>query len=150
MSQAPHYTIRRFIPSDQEAVRTLIIEGLAEHFGAIDDRFNHDLDDIASHYTASYFVVAEAKGEIIGTGCLVPQGGDLAQIVRMSTARAHRRRGVGRAVLAALIGHARTAGIHRVILTTNEEWDDAPGFYSASGFTEKTRAGGGVLFEMLL
>jgi len=150
MSQAPAYTIRRFVPSDQDAVRDLIIEGLAEHFGATDDRFNHDLDDIASHYAAGYFVVAERNGEIIATGCLVPQGGDLAQIVRMSTAGAQRRKGVGRAILAALIEQARRDGLQRVILTTNEEWEDAIGFYSACGFIERTRVGGGVLFELLL
>ena len=150
MSQAPHYTIRRFIPSDQDAVRSLIIEGLAEHFGAIDDRFNHDLDDIASHYAAGYLVVAEANGEIIATGCLVPQGGDLAQIVRMSTASPHRRKGVGSAILSALIDHARSQDFRRVILTTNEEWDDAIGFYTACGFAEKGRTSGGVLFELLL
>jgi GNAT superfamily N-acetyltransferase len=144
------FAIRPFAPADQDAVRALIIEGLAEHFGFVDERFNHDLDNIGEHYTAAYFVVAEKNGEIVGTGCLVPQGADLAQVVRMSTARSTRRKGIGQAILTALLNQARAEGFRRIILTTNEQWDDAIAFYSASGFTEKGRGGGAVLFELML
>ena len=150
MRQLDDFSIRLFAPGDQAAVRGLIFEGLVEHFGAPDDRFNHDLDDIAGNYASAIFVVAETNAVIVGTGCLVPQTEELAQIVRMSVAKEHRRKGVGHAILTDLLSHAHARGFGRVILTTNESWEDAIGFYTACGFKEIARANGGVLFEMFV
>ena len=148
--QLDDFRIRPFAPADQASARGLILEGLVEHFGAPDDRFNHDLDDIATYYANANFLVAESGGIIVGTGCLVPQTGELAQIVRMSVERSKRRRGVGHAIVDALLSHARARGFGRVILTTNESWEDAIDFYTACGFHEIARANGGVLFEMVV
>lgn len=46
--------IRPFTIHDQAAARTLILNGLGEHFGLIDETFTPDLNDI----TASYLVPA--------------------------------------------------------------------------------------------
>ena len=150
MCQPDDFTIHPFTSGDQGAARALILDGLVEHFGAPDERFNHDLDDIAAYYASAIFVVAETGGIIVGTGCLVPQGEEMAQVVRMSVARANRRKGIGRAILEALLNHARARNFRRVILTTNESWEDAIGFYTTCGCEESLRAGGGVLFEMVV
>jgi GNAT superfamily N-acetyltransferase len=86
----------------------------------------------------------------VGTGCLVPQSEETAQVVGMSVAGASRRNGVGRGILEALLNHARARGFRRLILTTSEGWEDAIGFYGACGFRESVRAAGGVLFEMIV
>ena len=46
-------TIRPFRASDQAAARSLIEEGLGEHFGCIDRNANPDLVDIAASYWAT-------------------------------------------------------------------------------------------------
>lgn len=61
----------------------------------------------------------------------------------MSTAADHRRRGVGSAVLRALLAHARERGYSVVILSTVERWDDAVAFYAAAGFRVTHRTGDG-------
>ena len=42
--------IRSFEVGDQEQARWLILEGLGEHFGYIDETLNPDLDDILHNY----------------------------------------------------------------------------------------------------
>ena len=53
--------MRAFRADDQAAARTLIEEGLGEHFGFIDRDANPDLDDIATTYAkphAAFFDIA--------------------------------------------------------------------------------------------
>lgn len=142
--------VRPFEPGDQAAVRALVLDGLKEHFGSLDDTLNPDLDDIARAYADSWFVVAVSDGQTVGTGCLKPGDGGDANVVRMSTLREVRRRGVGRAILDRLIGHARDQGFRRVTLGTNDDWADAIAFYEACGFREIARVPGGIAFALEL
>jgi GNAT superfamily N-acetyltransferase len=142
--------VRPFEPRDQEAARALILEGFRERFGEIDEALNPDLHDIAASYVGGLFVVAYDAEAIAGTGALTPRPDGTAIISRMSTAAAHRRKGVGRAVLGHLITHAKGIGCTRIVLGTNIEWADAIAFYEACGFAEMRRTPTGVLFEMTL
>src|SRR5262249_6135936 len=58
-----HLIMRPFAPEDQQAAQALILAGLGEHFGWIDERRNPDLVDIAASYAPpdSTFLVAEAE-----------------------------------------------------------------------------------------
>ena len=69
---APALVIRPFTPRDQAAVRALILAGLGDHFGFIDETRNPDLDDIAGTYLARnhVFVVGELGGAVVATGAL--------------------------------------------------------------------------------
>lgn len=127
-------TIRPFRPSDQTRARRIIIEGLGGHFGFIDETLNPDLDDIAGSYGTALFLVAEAGGEIVGTGALVRREDGCGQIVRMSTDEAWRRQGVAAAVLKQLLDGARDRGLRRVVVQTQPEWEDAVGLYTSTGF----------------
>ena len=142
--------VRPFEPADQPAVRSLILEGLGEHFGSIDETLNPDLNDIAAAYANALSLVACDGDVIAGTGALTPQADGVAIISRMSTAAAHRRKGVARAVLTRLVEHARERGCSRVVLGTNAGWEDAIAFYRAFGFSEMRRTPTGVLFELVL
>lgn len=136
--------IRPFVAADQEAARRLILTGLGEHFGFIDETLNPDIDDIAGNYLAPghAFIIAEINGQIVGTGALISEGEQTGRIVRMSVARAMRRAGIGQALMARLMDIARERGWSRLVLETNIGWDDAVGFYRRCGFREHQRTDG--------
>ncbi len=79
-----------------QAVRSLILAGLSEHWGTVDPALNRDLHDLASTYADATVLVACQGGEVVGTGTVVRRGELTAEIVRMSVAVTHRRNGLGR------------------------------------------------------
>jgi GNAT superfamily N-acetyltransferase len=149
-SPAGTVVVRLFEPADQAAARRLILDGLGQHFGFIDESLNPDLDDIAHSFADGVFVVACVGDVIAGTGGLLHESAGVAQIARMSTALEYRRRGVGRAVVARLFDEARGRGCARVTLATRADWDDAVRFYGACGFSEIGRTAQGIAFGLTL
>ena len=133
--------VRRFRAGDQRAARALILEGMSEHWGSIDEELNPDLDDIESSFAAGVFLVACQGRAIVGTGSLMPDSGETARLARMSVAAGHRRRGLGRRLLEALLDEARSRGFAWIALETEADWHDAVGFYRASGFEPLERRG---------
>lgn len=142
----PPLRIRPFVPRDQAAVRRLILAGLGERFGFVDETLNPDLDDIAATYLRAGHLVdlVEVEGAIVGVGILVADGPGVGRLVRMSVSAAHRRRGIGRALVAHLIGRAERRGDRRLLLETNDDWHDAIRLYRTCGFVEIARVAGDV------
>ncbi len=85
-------------------------------------------------------VVAEARGEVVGTlqltflPYLTYQGGTRAQIEAVRVARRYRSHGLGHHLFMWAIERARQAGCHLVQLTTDARRDDARRFYARQGF----------------
>jgi GNAT superfamily N-acetyltransferase len=127
-------TIVPFQLEDQAKVKTLILAGLAEHWGTLDPSKNVDLNDISSTYGNATFLVAWHQARIIGTGALVPKEDDTAEVVRMSVASDMRRQGIGSLILQQLCRHARMAGYRQIILETTETWHEVIEFYRWFGF----------------
>jgi putative acetyltransferase len=155
MINTPAITLHDFQPSDQAAVKDLILAGLAEHWGTLDPSKNPDLNDIAATYSAASnagaaFLVARSQGQIIGTGALVPRPQGTAEIVRMSVARDWRRQGIGRMILQALVERARQAGFRRLVLETTATWQEVVAFYLRFGFHITHHQDGDVYFELLI
>jgi N-acetylglutamate synthase-like GNAT family acetyltransferase len=130
----PTLKIDLFHPSEQVAVRKLILDGLIEHWGFLDDTKNPDLDNIQSFYQNATFLVAHLDNEIVGCGALVPHQDGVAEIVRMSIHTSHRRCGLGSQILKSLLEAARQQGFSKVILETTATWNDAIEFYLRNGF----------------
>ena len=126
--------IRPFRRSDEAAARRLILDGLRERWGELDEAKNPDLDDIANSYADGRFLVACLRDEVIGTGALILEAAGVGRIVRMSVARSRRREGVGTRMLEALLEEARAGGYRRVVLETTATWEDAIAFYRWHGF----------------
>lgn len=126
--------IRPFATEDQKAVHRLIINGLAEHWRSIDPTLNPDLKDIGTHYNRDTFLVASLDGEIIGSGALVRQTDQIAEIVRMSVAPDLRRRGIATSILRGLYQEAQRLGFHRIVLETTSTWHEVIQFYLKFGF----------------
>ena len=57
-SRSQDITILPFQPEHQSEVKRLVLEGLAEHWGALDLTLNSDLNDISAAYDHSVFLVA--------------------------------------------------------------------------------------------
>jgi predicted GNAT family N-acyltransferase len=69
----------------------------------------------------------DSRGDVVGTGRLLPDG----RIGRMAVLAAHRGRGVGAALLVALVNAARTRGDSRIWLHAQTQ---AAGLYRRHGF----------------
>ena len=142
--------ILSFQPADQPAAKTLILDGLVEHWGFLDESKNPDIDDIATSYADGTFLVAWLDDEIVGTGAFKPHSARQVEIVRMSVKKELRRQGIGRQMLDELLRRATQAGYAEVILETTETWQDVIDFYLAYGFTITHYLDGDVYFKMRL
>lgn len=144
--------IRPFNANDQSLARALILQGLGEHFGFIDETLNPDLDDIAANYLARghLFVVAESQQTLVGTGALRVYPDKTGQLVRISTHAAYRRLGIACAICQHLIDSARQRDLLRLIVETNDNWHGAIKLYQNLGFVEYQRVRNGVYLEMSL
>jgi len=142
--------IRPLRASEQEAARRLILTGLGEHFGWIDETLNPDLRDIEAAYLrpSHCFVVAELGGAIVGTGALVSEASGVGRIVRVSVDQRYRGRGIGRRLVQHLVTAAHARGYQRVVCETNDDWEDAIALYRSCGFAEEARRDGSVHFAL--
>lgn len=144
--------IRSFEVGDREQARWLILEGLGEHFGYIDETLNPDLDDILQNYIipGHVFMIACMGREMVGIGALILHGEGISEMVRISTRKDYRRRGIGRAIITYLVNVARQRGDRRIIVKTNASWHDAINLYKRLDFVESGRTAIGVGLELLL
>ena len=136
-----------FQSSDQAAVKTLILDGLVDHWGTLDESLNPDLNDIATSYADATFLIAWLDDEIIGTGAFIPCFEKQVEIVRMSVAKEKRRQGIGQKILSKLCKIASEKGYEEVILETTETWQDVIAFYQQYGFEITHYADGDVYFR---
>ncbi len=127
-------TIRPVQADELPAARQLILEGLAEQWGYLDETRNPDLNDIPGYYGPGVFLVALQDGRIVGTGALLPEGAATGRIVRMSVAQDHRQQGIGRAILHALETAADRMGYRQLVLETTATWEGVIAFYLAQGY----------------
>ena len=79
-------------------------------------------------------VARDADGEPLGCGALRSLGDGVAEVKRMYVVPAARRRGVSRAVLAALEDAARERGYRRVRLDTGPSQPAARHLYDVTGY----------------
>jgi len=68
--------------------------------------------------------------------------GDVADLDRIAVAPDRRGTGLGRSLLAAAVGRARSLGATRMLLEVAADNDPAIGLYSAAGFVEINRRRG--------
>jgi ribosomal protein S18 acetylase RimI-like enzyme len=145
--------IRVLTPADQAAARALILEGLGERFGFVDETRNPDVDDLVASYLARghLVLVAEVADALAGTGALIFEpDGVTCQLVRVSVRRDLRRLGIARALITELLARARERGRHRIWVETDEPWRDAIALYERLGFVEYERRDGLVFLDMSL
>lgn len=138
VEKVPEIRIRRFVPEDQVEARTLILKGLEEHFGLIDETLNPDLDDIAGHYLdrGHAFFLALLGGELVGTGALVREAPGIGRMARITVDSARRRQGIAKLMVRHLKDWAQLHGCRRILVETNHDWHEAITLYLGEGFEE--------------
>ena len=140
-------TIRPFEAGDQAAVAALFVavnRDLAppDRAAAFESYIARSLDaeigDIARYYDRhrGWFFCATVDHELVGMFGLEPRDGSTVELRRMYVALAHRRLGLGRALLVAAEEAARAEGFARLVLSTSAIQEQALGLYGTSGFRE--------------
>ena len=88
-------------------------------------------------------LVAESDGEIVGVAAVaasphLARPGRFARLIGLAVRTSHRRRGIAAALLRAVEDQARAWGCHRVELTSSRRRAEAPPFYAAMGYADRS------------
>jgi ribosomal protein S18 acetylase RimI-like enzyme len=137
--------IRRYLPSDQGAVVGLFREFMWElapaALGApfqsyIERAVREELSRIEEYYfgrEGQGFWVAD-ENRVVGMVGVEQHAHDAAELRRMAVESAHRRKGLGRTLLAHAEAFCRDAGYRTVVLSTSELQVAAMRLYASSGY----------------
>jgi predicted GNAT family N-acyltransferase len=125
-------TVELFAPSDRARMDAAIALRIAVF---VDEQRIPLEEEVDAHDApgadAVHALALGGDGGELGTGRCYREDAATARIGRMAVTSAGRGRGVGRALLEALIAHARRAGFTHAVLNAQEQ---AVGFYAKSGF----------------
>ena len=94
-----------------------------------------DFRDCVSY---ALFLVAEAEDKILGYAVAL-EAADEGEILNLAVAEDGRRRGLGRALVEAIVGALTERGVRRVYLEVRESNAPARALYSGFGFHEVGR-----------
>jgi GNAT superfamily N-acetyltransferase len=138
--------VRRYRPADRPAIiglfrafmQELTPPPLEREFAAyVETAIREELGDIEGYYLSREdqgFWLADESGAVIGMAGIERHAQDAAELRRMAVAAAHRRRGVGRALLAAAEEFCARRGYRKVILSTSELQVPARRLYETRGY----------------
>ena len=100
----------------------------------INESLQSDLGNIKEYFENGIFLVAEYKGEIIGSLGAIPEKNLKLRLKRMSVKEEFRRQGIAKNLLEKIEIWALNHNFKEIILGTSEIQKDAVKFWSASGF----------------
>ncbi|WNO76677.1 GNAT family N-acetyltransferase [Streptomyces sp. AM8-1-1] len=134
----PGFTVIR-VPVSDPRVKPLLRE-LGDEYSA---RYGRDAHTELARYPDEEFTPAHGgvflllleEGEPVAGGAFRRYDGTTAELKRMWTHSAHRRRGLARRVVAALEREAGDREYRRIYLTTGPRQPEARGLYLAAGYT---------------
>jgi GNAT superfamily N-acetyltransferase len=121
-------------PYDHPDVALLVEEVQGEYIARYGGRDATPVDPGQFAAPLGLFLVAYLAGEPVACVGLRRHGDDAMEIKRMYVRAPHRRRGLGRLLLAVLEDETRRAGRARVVLETGTEQPEALALYASSGY----------------
>ncbi len=138
-------TVRPAVPADYPAIARITRDSYltAGYFHDAEHPYMQRIQQVAVRAAAAPIWVAERDGGIVGSVTLAVAGDEFADIAlpdelefRMLVVDpAVQRGGIGRAMVEAIIAHARALdGISAVGLTTGQDWHGAHALYESTGF----------------
>ena len=138
-------TIRPAEEADLAAVGAITVEAYrVDGFLEGTEDYADTLADAAARFQAADLLVAvDASGEVLGSVTVVRPGTPYAEVSKpgelefrmLSVAASARGRGVGDALVRAVIDKARAIGVERVVLSSSEKMLAAHRLYRRLGFT---------------
>lgn len=125
----------------QEDAKRIVLAGLKERFGSLDESLNQDLNEIVLNYSSrgNHFLVGRINTKVICTGALIREEVDTGRIVRMSVQKEYRRHGLAQKMLKEIERRAQAKGFKRIVLETTNSWHDAISFYKKNEYKEFAR-----------
>jgi GNAT superfamily N-acetyltransferase len=126
---------RMFEPGDEAAFRELNEAWIRQYF-AIEPKDVEVLGDPVRHILdrGGEIVMAIQLGEPVGCCALLAMPEGCFEIGKMAVAEQHRRRGIGRGLLAYAIRRGRERGAKRLYLETSTKLPNAIHLYESEGF----------------
>ncbi len=118
-------------------MQTLIFRLLEEHGLQPDpEGTDRDLFDLSRFYAdGAFYVLVSKTGVVVGTvGCL-PHDSNTVELRKMYLDPEYRRRGIGQALLEAMIAECRLQGYCQMVLESATVLEAALKLYHRSGFT---------------
>ncbi|MGB5330726.1 MAG: GNAT family N-acetyltransferase [Gammaproteobacteria bacterium] len=99
--------------------------------------WNADVYSIQEHYIekGGKVWVSEAKGELLGFGCLRIVDSNTAEIKRVRISRQHRGKGLGKSIIKQIEGYCSSSKIFKVLVDTDDRFETAKSMYSGMGYT---------------
>ncbi|WP_371802475.1 GNAT family N-acetyltransferase [Candidatus Lokiarchaeum ossiferum] len=123
------------------SAKNLVLAGLKEHWGYIDDTLNPDLYAILDHYIGKGddFLVGIYENEIICCGALILEEYKVGRMQRISVDQNFRGMGLASKIVRSLEKQAKIRGMDRIVVETTNTWSDAIRLYLKNGYTESHR-----------
>ena len=129
------------VPPDDPLAAPLFAELAVEYDTRYGDLFGGASEELTRYPAEAFlppdgeFLLLVEDGVPVAGGAFMRHAPDTAEVKRMWTAAAHRRRGLARRVLALLEERAAAAGYARMSLTTGPRQPEARDLYLAAGWT---------------
>lgn len=141
----PQITVRPAVEADFNVIARITRDSYlaAGYFEDADHPYMRQVQEVAERAAKATIWVAERDGHVVGSVTLAVAGEPYADIAladelefRMLVVDpAVQRSGAGKAMVEAIIDHARSLdGINAVALTTGKTWESAHGLYRKIGF----------------
>jgi len=138
--------VERLLPTEHDLVRPLLLElyeyeqpFYADHPQLGRDDLDQAVRDVPASFQGENVILAVRDGEGIAGFCWCvlfdPGTGLEGEVAEVYVAAAHRRSGVGRALLNAAVGLFRERGVTLGYVWTREENEAAVELYREAGFT---------------
>jgi GNAT superfamily N-acetyltransferase len=134
----------RHVRADDPAAAPMMAELLDEYVRRYGESAHVEMNSLAADAfepPRGCLLLLLDRGEVVAGGGFVRHDRDTAEAKRIWTARAHRRRGWARRVMAELEREAAARGYRRIHLTTGPRQPEARELYLACGYTPLFDAG---------
>lgn len=131
----------RAVQQDDPLAGPLLEELAVEYSTRYERPFEEQYDSLTSYpedrfaYPDGALLVLIENGGPVAGGAFQRYDADTAELKRIWTSKHHRRRGLGRLVVAELEAEARRRGYTRIYLTTGWRQPEAVALYLAAGYT---------------
>lgn len=125
------------VAMDAPEARSVFADLLDEYNGRYPERYREQLTGVEAEEVAppdGAFLVVTEDGVTVAGGAFRRYDTETAELKRIWTAKAHRRRGLGRLIVRELEDEARLRGYRRIYLTTGPRQPEAKALYLAAGY----------------